>query len=356
MVTIFFNISVFAGFDRDSYLEYKKTTHYKVASQKEKRNPFTDLHATLGKDAKALYWGLSMKKIEDLTGTWADIGAIAKANHDNFVYITLTPVLKDLREKQVYKCTEKKAKILFGTRYKVSFKCNIPSNLIFSQLTVMVGLITDTSTLNKKVKKVISKEKLEIQKQKQEQYRKEVQALNESAGLKEILNELKEDKLQKKEENVRQASSSESCLGYLKAMNNILEKDNERIKPTDYGTIESLESTKQSLIATKQANVYANKYQKYNCRKYSDKSSSSKRYEVQNNYSDIIMNDCQKKWNTDYSMVEYCVKKQTKAYNSITSFPNNIILRQCKEKWNTDYSMVKYCYEKQAEAKRNLSL
>ncbi len=69
-----------------------------------------------------------------------------------------------------------------------------------------------------------------------------------------------------------------------------------------------------------------------------------------------IMGDCQKKWGTDYSMVKYCVDKQTAAKRNVSSLPDNNIMKKCTEKWRADHTMVKYCYEKQAEAKRSLGL
>ena len=68
-----------------------------------------------------------------------------------------------------------------------------------------------------------------------------------------------------------------------------------------------------------------------------------------------ILNKCKIKWGTDYSMVKYCVNKQTQAKNSIPR-ANSTILNNCKTKWGTDYSMVKYCVDKQNKAKRELGL
>ncbi len=69
--------------------------------------------------------------------------------------------------------------------------------------------------------------------------------------------------------------------------------------------------------------------------------------------SDIILNNCKAKWKTNYSMVKYCVDKQTKAKRSLPR-QNSTILNNCKAKWKTNYSMVKYCVDKQTKAKREL--
>ena len=71
-------------------------------------------------------------------------------------------------------------------------------------------------------------------------------------------------------------------------------------------------------------------------------------------YSSILEN-CQAKWGTDYSMVKYCVDKQTKAKQELPK-QSSIILNNCKAKWGTDYSMIKYCVDKQTKAKNALGL
>ncbi len=70
---------------------------------------------------------------------------------------------------------------------------------------------------------------------------------------------------------------------------------------------------------------------------------------------DVILNNCRTKWKTDYSMVKYCVDKQTKAKHSLPR-QSSTILSNCKAKWKTDYSMIKYCVDKQTKAKRSLGL
>jgi len=70
-----------------------------------------------------------------------------------------------------------------------------------------------------------------------------------------------------------------------------------------------------------------------------------------------INSQCTNKWSTNYSMVEYCVKKQQTALRNINIKRNNIpteISSQCENKWGTNYSMVEYCVKKQQTALRNL--
>ncbi|MCK5536071.1 MAG: hypothetical protein KAI79_04545 [Bacteroidales bacterium] len=361
--------SVFADIDMDSYKRYKKTDQYQIAAAKAKGSLYTDMYARYSKEDNMLHWGLTLKKIENVTGSWADIGAIAKANHENFIYMLLTPVLKGSHDEEVYKGIKVQRKIMFGRKNKVSFTSPIPQNINFKRVTISIGLITDNSknitSLNKpkhinnerkKEKKKITKEERQAYEQKRLQYRKEVQALNESIGIKETLKEFKKEKEDLRKEAIRKASTQEACLGYLKAVNEIMRKDDERIKPTELVSSEALQSTKKSIVASKKALVYADKYKKYNCKRFINTDKPTKTYKAQNSYSSNIMSNCEGKWGTDYRMVKYCVDKQTKAFREIDNVPNGIIKQQCEEKWGVDYRMVKYCVDKQTEAKRSLGL
>ena len=69
-----------------------------------------------------------------------------------------------------------------------------------------------------------------------------------------------------------------------------------------------------------------------------------------------IRSDCIKEWGTDYRMIDYCVRKQTAAYNTVRRIPNNGIKRNCVGEWGTDYRMVSYCNDKQSTAKSKLGL
>ena len=119
--------------------------------------------------------------------------------------------------------------------------------------------------------------------------------------------------------------------------------------------IKMIEDQREELFSQEQREYHTQKQKEAEDRQ-KHTSTPEKTHKSQNNYSDIIMKNCQKKWEKNYRMIAYCSKNQTKAYHSISAFPNNTIMRQCKEKWGTNYRMVKYCYENQAEAKRSLGL
>lgn len=167
----------------------------------------------------------------------------------------------------------------------------------------------------------------EEEKEKSKKYARELLAVkkakverekfNESIGIKEILLELKQDEKKEREGKNRKASTPDACLGYLEASNKILREDNERYKPTNYNSIESLKSVRQSLIASKKANIYINKYSKYNCKRHIDNASQVNINVPQKKYSSIIMSACRKKWNTNYNMVKYCVDNQTESKRSL---------------------------------------
>ncbi len=63
---------------------------------------------------------------------------------------------------------------------------------------------------------------------------------------------------------------------------------------------------------------------------------------------------CEQKWGSDYSMVEYCIKKQSKANSNVQQYRGDIKTR-CEQKWGKDYSMVEYCIKKQTQAKNNIN-
>ena len=69
-----------------------------------------------------------------------------------------------------------------------------------------------------------------------------------------------------------------------------------------------------------------------------------------------LKENCMAKWKTDYSMVQYCVKKQSKAIGEILKMPEDEIYASCSRKWAPDYSMMAYCMKKQNNAKSSLGL
>jgi len=69
-----------------------------------------------------------------------------------------------------------------------------------------------------------------------------------------------------------------------------------------------------------------------------------------------ILSECKSKWKTDYSMIKYCVNKQTVSRGVVVNLYDSEIKSSCMKKWGTDYSMVRYCINKQQKAKRELGL
>jgi hypothetical protein len=72
-------------------------------------------------------------------------------------------------------------------------------------------------------------------------------------------------------------------------------------------------------------------------------------------HSSSIYTDCKKEWKTDYEMVEYCVKEQTKAKNWVSDLSNNGIRQRCEKQWKRDYEMIEWCIDEQTKAKNSLS-
>lgn len=74
----------------------------------------------------------------------------------------------------------------------------------------------------------------------------------------------------------------------------------------------------------------------------------------QSSNSQSIRENCEKKWGDDYSMIKYCIEKQSKAKINVSSYPYDNIRKNCENKWGDDYSMVEYCIKKQTDAKRSI--
>ncbi len=286
---LFICTSAYAKYDTVAYTNYKKTNQYQSAASKVTNPPFADMKASYSKPDNMLYWSLTLLKLESLTGTWADLGAIAKANHQDFVYTTLTPVLVNSNGEKVYRCLTIERKTMFKKDNKVRFASKVPKDILFAKVTMEFGLIADNnkSESNKEQKEA---ESSKLKREKERALRRaEIAKLNESLRSRGLLQEVRNDR----------------------------KKDVQRREVIQ----------KHTPVRT-----------------------------TQSRHSSIIMANCKSKWGTDYSMIKYCVNKQTNAYNSIAYLPNNEIMRACRNKWNTDYSMIKYCINKQSNAKRNLGL
>ena len=73
--------------------------------------------------------------------------------------------------------------------------------------------------------------------------------------------------------------------------------------------------------------------------------------------SSEIESTCSRQWGTDYRMVKYCIKEQTKSRNSIKeshTYADSEIEAYCRGAWNTDYRMVKYCIDDLTSTKDSL--
>jgi len=70
-----------------------------------------------------------------------------------------------------------------------------------------------------------------------------------------------------------------------------------------------------------------------------------------------ISNQCKVKWDTKYSMVNYCIKREIEAYNKVVAYKSTIkdslpqqkILNFCSND-NTEWTMLNYCIERQNKA------
>jgi Zn-dependent M32 family carboxypeptidase len=78
-----------------------------------------------------------------------------------------------------------------------------------------------------------------------------------------------------------------------------------------------------------------------------------------------IKSFCAEKWPTDFAMQSYCVKKAKKAYARSQAFDvmasneNSIIWSTCSQRWSdaqdrVDWSMMAYCLDKQTSALKSL--
>jgi hypothetical protein len=78
-----------------------------------------------------------------------------------------------------------------------------------------------------------------------------------------------------------------------------------------------------------------------------------------------IRSNCASEWQGDYSMQEYCIKRQLEALQSIKPILDNPspiereIFGKCADEWRKtigfDYQMIKYCFDKQLNAYRRLN-
>ncbi len=340
LMLVFICTFIFADLDMAAYTNYKKTSQYQTAAAQPQGPLFVNMKGSYSKADDMLYWSLTLLKIEALTGDWADIGAIAKANHQDFVYTTLTPILVDSDDKKVYRCQAIKRKTMFGKENKVRFASPVPKNIIFVRVTIEAGLITDNNKNKPKDDEASNYEK-------EKSIRKtEIEKINASLLARGLLQEVRNDR--KKE-----LSSRKVCMNYLISSNDYLEKAQQYIPGIKAKN--DANSRKVSMYQSK-ASAYIEKYKKYNCKRFRTDEKISKSPTPKSRHSSIIMSSCKKKWGTNYNMIKYCVDNQTESYNSISNLPDNEIMSRCRSKWGTNYNMIKYCVDNQTESKRSLGL
>ena len=70
----------------------------------------------------------------------------------------------------------------------------------------------------------------------------------------------------------------------------------------------------------------------------------------------IIKRNCYKKWGTNYSMVEFCIKDQLEGLMNLNRTRNSPIKSRCIDKWGENYSMIVFCIKDQSEAARRLGV
>ncbi len=80
---------------------------------------------------------------------------------------------------------------------------------------------------------------------------------------------------------------------------------------------------------------------------YKEQGSSSHVHDIS------ILDFCKRKWENDFEMIEYCVKKQFKGKAKLQRYPVDIV-QFCADKWENDYEMTAYCSERQYLAQKRL--
>jgi len=83
----------YSRIDKKAYEAYLETKIYKINSNRKTTSPYTALEATNNVNNHTVDWTISLKSFSTQTGIWANLGAIAKAYHSNYLYITLRKIL-----------------------------------------------------------------------------------------------------------------------------------------------------------------------------------------------------------------------------------------------------------------------
>jgi len=80
------------------------------------------------------------------------------------------------------------------------------------------------------------------------------------------------------------------------------------------------------------------------------------------NYEKIIREECEDLWDTDFSMISWCIDNELDAYDELQTIqpndiPNsifNIIKEDCEDVWDNDFGMIVYCIDNQMDAWRDI--
>jgi len=56
---------------------------------------------------------------------------------------------------------------------------------------------------------------------------------------------------------------------------------------------------------------------------------------------------CEKKWGSNYKMINYCIKKQRAAKENIERNYSGYKRKWCEKKWGSNYKMIEYCIKNQ---------
>lgn len=128
------------GIDKAAYQAYKRTKHFRTREKMTTTNMYVSMNARNREYSNIIDWDVTMKSIEELTGEWALLGAIAKGYHSDFVYVTMSLILRDKNRREVYRAPETKRKIYSNRQNYISYSQSYPKGLVFESATLSFGL------------------------------------------------------------------------------------------------------------------------------------------------------------------------------------------------------------------------
>ncbi|MBE0513688.1 hypothetical protein [Sulfurimonas sp.] len=348
IISILFNLT--EAIDLEEYRKYKTTELFKL----NKENPTTpfaiDTNIKINYLDNVVAWNFVLKSIEEQTGNWADFGAIAKGLHSDFIYTKISISFMTYDDIEVAKSETIKRKIYFKKRNNISELTSYPSDLIFTSIKINFDLDLEEETYRKyylNKEKKLKKEKLAKQQQIEKKKFEEMKKQRDRLKIRDKINEYCKIKASEYKTKVIHEHAFNSCKKTSLNENLSLTEVEDKIA---YASSDKFKEKQKKLkIAAEKATSVKKKKQKI----ISENNNAMQNYNKEKNRIDtIIKNSCSDKWRVDYSMVKYCIDKQTKAKNTIDlSYYSYEIKNFCSNKWGTDYSMVKYCMDKQTAAK-----